>query len=325
MRLTGIAVVNIPPISLFEVDSLSDVVVVAGRNGVGKTRLLSNLIAFFTNPTQNNAIRLRLEATSAAEKQSWGTTTLDTSQAADAKKLRSTLQQNRRRAEWRSSVIQFESDRSIVRINPYQFSWDYSDPWEETWNWQGTLTGFRDRFQDTMQSIFRKVHSHREKIAKRAEDMWRDGEKSMPLDWPDPLQTFKSAFALLLSPKELIDPDLREQVLKYREGDQVFSIEQLSSGEREVVNIVFDFLLRNPEDCIVFFDEPELHLHPELSYRLLRTLRSVGEGTSSSLPLILPISLPPHSTNPLSSLPRGRLLLPTRPYQWWTPMTPMKR
>jgi AAA domain, putative AbiEii toxin, Type IV TA system len=51
----------------------------------------------------------------------------------------------------------------------------------------------------------------------------------------------------------------------------------LSSGEREVVNIAFDFQLRQPRDCIVFFDEPELHLHPELSYKLLRTLRSIGE------------------------------------------------
>jgi hypothetical protein len=50
----------------------------------------------------------------------------------------------------------------------------------------------------------------------------------------------------------------------------------LSSGEREVVNIVFDFLLRAPSDCVVIFDEPELHLHPELSYRLLQTLRRTG-------------------------------------------------
>lgn len=43
-----------------------------------------------------------------------------------------------------------------------------------------------------------------------------------------------------------------------------------------MVNIVFDFLLRGASDCVVIFDEPELHLHPELSYRLLRTLRRTG-------------------------------------------------
>jgi len=59
---------------------------------------------------------------------------------------------------------------------------------------------------------------------------------------------------------------------------QLFPITSLSSGEREVVNIVFDFLLRSPNDCIVIFDEPELHLHPELSYKLLQSLRIVGKN-----------------------------------------------
>jgi AAA15 family ATPase/GTPase len=56
-----------------------------------------------------------------------------------------------------------------------------------------------------------------------------------------------------------------------------FPIDTLSSGEKEVVNIVFDFILRNASDCIVMFDEPELHLHPELSYKLLQTLSSIGK------------------------------------------------
>src|SRR5262249_25418709 len=37
-----------------------------------------------------------------------------------------------------------------------------------------------------------------------------------------------------------------------------------------------DFLLRAPEDCVIFFDEPELHLHPELSYKLIQTLQQIG-------------------------------------------------
>jgi hypothetical protein len=57
---------------------------------------------------------------------------------------------------------------------------------------------------------------------------------------------------------------------------QTFEMSMLSSGEREVVNIAFDFLLRRPADCIVFFDEPELHLHPELSHRLLQVLQTIG-------------------------------------------------
>ena len=88
----------------------------------------------------------------------------------------------------------------------------------------------------------------------------------------------QQAFSQLLSPKTLLQPDSRKQQLKYSSDSQELNIDTLSSGEREVVNIVFDFLLRNPSDCIVIFDEPELHLHPELSYKLLQTLRTVGEN-----------------------------------------------
>ena len=96
------------------------------------------------------------------------------------------------------------------------------------------------------------------------------------MDFKDPLEPFKEIFFQLLAPKILLDADLRNQRLTYSYEGQTFGVESLSSGEREVLNISFDFMMRSPSHCIVFFDEPELHLHPELSYRLLTTLRSIG-------------------------------------------------
>jgi hypothetical protein len=81
-----------------------------------------------------------------------------------------------------------------------------------------------------------------------------------------------------LAPKVFLDPDPKNQQLSYSIDGTTFPISSLSSGEREVVNIVFDFLLRSPSDCIVVFDEPEIHLHPELSYKLLQTLRILGKN-----------------------------------------------
>jgi hypothetical protein len=71
---------------------------------------------------------------------------------------------------------------------------------------------------------------------------------------------------------------VKTQQITYDLGGQQLEIGTLSSGEREVVNVAFDFLLRNPSDCITFFDEPELHLHPGLSYKLLQTLSSIGRN-----------------------------------------------
>ena len=98
----------------------------------------------------------------------------------------------------------------------------------------------------------------------------------MPLDFSDPLKAFKDAFTLLVAPKRLLDPDPKQQQLFYEYEGSPYPLSALSSGEREVVNIVFDFILRTASDCIIFFDEPELHLHPELSYKLLQALRATG-------------------------------------------------
>ena len=100
----------------------------------------------------------------------------------------------------------------------------------------------------------------------------------MRLAFSDPMIPFNEAFSKLLGPKTLIKPTIGNQQLMYMDGEQQLNIESLSSGEQEVLRIAFDFILRNPSHCIVFFDEPELHLHPELLYRLIMTLRSVGES-----------------------------------------------
>ena len=170
----------------------------------------------------------------------------------------------------------FESDRSIQKIDPFAFTWDVKDPWLEDIGWSNTFGGLKARFQDTIHSLFRKVQSHEREIARRAIEMQRSGTTSMPLDFADPLKAFKDAFALLLAPKQLLDPDVRSQQLAYEYEGKSHPLKSLSSGESEVVNIVFDFILRSPSDCIVFFDEPELHLHPELSYKLLQALRASG-------------------------------------------------
>jgi predicted ATPase len=276
MRLSSISATNVPPVKLFEVGGLADTVVLAGRNGVGKTRLVQAIIQALRNPRAGAPVRFVVEATCPAERQAWKKDALSSDAPDDMRLLTLTLQGKRRRAKWRSSLLQFESDRSIQRVKPYAFSWNVGDPWEEDISWDQTFGLLRDRFQDTLHSIFRTVQARRNKIAQTAEDLMKRGVRTMDLDFSDPLAPFKEAFTQLLAPKQLIDPDPTSQALQYSYEGATHAIDSLSSGEREVVNIVFDFLLRGPSDCIVFFDEPELHLHPELSYKLLQALQRVA-------------------------------------------------
>jgi hypothetical protein len=208
----------------------------------------------------------------------WGKHTLDTSIADDAAKLRAVLQKPQRRSKYKSTVLNFDSDRTIVQINPLNFAWDWADPYEEDVGWDQSYRYLRDRFQDVQDSLFKLVETQRRKIAERAVQLMREGKASMPLDFPDPLERYKNAFSQLLGPKRLVELDVRNQQIIYEHDGERLLLGTLSSGEREVTNIVFDFILRNPSDCIVLFDEPELHLHPELSYKLLQTLSSIGKN-----------------------------------------------
>ncbi len=278
MRVVSIQAQEVLPVHRFDCDRLDDVVVIAGPNGVGKSRLIDALLQKFQNPAGTPLVQLRLEATNADEQTKWGKKVIDTSVPADAQLLAHTLQRNRSRRSWNSSVIHFESDRSIQQVQAYPFTWDINDPWLENVNWNQTFGGLKARFQDTLHSLFRKVQSHEKEIARRAIAMQKEGSTTMPLDFGDPLQSFKDAFELLVAPKRLLDPDPRQQRLAYEYEGQQHPLSSLSSGEREVVNIVFDFILRTSSDCVIFFDEPELHLHPELSYKLLQALQSSGKN-----------------------------------------------
>lgn len=176
---------------------------------------------------------------------------------------------NRSRQNWKSSLVNFESDRSIQTLKPLTFTWDMADPTEEEIPWDHTFGFMRDRYQDTVHSLYRMLESQKQRIANQAINLRRQGYEQMNLQFPDLMEPFKQVFSSLLAPKELVDPSARQQRLEYRDDGEVREFSSLSSGEREVVNIAFDFLLRRPQDCIVLFDEPELHLHPEPSYKLI--------------------------------------------------------
>jgi predicted ATPase len=277
MKLKSYAIHESPPIKHFEVTDLADVVVLAGPNGVGKTSLLTSLLSLFQSLGGMLNPCAVIEATCPEELAAWGKKTLNTSILEEAQVLATFLQRNQKRGQLRGGLINFDSARQLEQIQPYQFSWHFGDPFSEDVSWVHSFQPTKGRFQDTIHSMYRKLRSQKEDIAQKALSLRASGQASMSLDFRDPLEKFYEAFTKLLPGRYLEPLDEQSQTIRYRVGNAVLPLTSLSSGEKEVVTIVFDFLLRDPHDCIIVFDEPELHLHPELSYRLLRTLRDVGE------------------------------------------------
>ena len=276
MRLESIQIRNVPPVARFEATHLADLVVIAGPNGAGKTRLIQRILQHLRGDGPTLEAASVVSATSVEERQNWGKDTLELGVIDDLQIYRSTLQANRRRVNLKSSVLQFESDRTIQNLQPLVFTWDMPDPSEEEIGWDFSFHGWRNRWQDTVNSMYRLIEHQKQSIATRAVQLRRDGATEMKLNFTDPMEPFKQVFHQLLAPKSFVEPSARRQALEFIVDGQTFEMSMLSSGEREVVNIAFDFLLRRPTDCIVFFDEPELHLHPELSHRLLQVLQTIG-------------------------------------------------
>ena len=188
--------------------------------------------------------RVKFVATCDEERQAWGKNLLDLAQSPDLRLYRATLQANRRRRNLRSSVLQFESDRTIQNLQPLQFTWDMPDPSEEDLGWDFSFGGWRNRWQDTVNSLYRLIEHQKQSIANRAVQLQREGAREMKLNFSDPMDPFKDIFAQLLAPKAFIEPSARRQALEYTLDGQTFEMSTLSSGEREVVNIAFDFLVK---------------------------------------------------------------------------------
>jgi hypothetical protein len=55
-------------------------------------------------------------------------------------------------------------------------------------------------------------------------------------------------------------------------------LDDLSSGEKEVLNTFIRFHELNPRGAIILFDEADAHLHPDLQRRYLQVLRDIGRG-----------------------------------------------
>ena len=295
MRLTGFGIREASPIKLVETSDLSSVVVLAGPNGVGKTRINESLLQFGRDPRADPNRWMQVEATDEVEIQQWSKRILDTRNASDAALLSKTLRRSQRRNRYRSSFLNFDSDRAVRNVQTYGFSWDVRNPFDEEIGWEMGFTPLHDRYNDVRHSLFRLVESQRRAVSDKAFELRVSGASTMALDFPDILAPFKEAFWQLLAPKKLVEVSARHQQIFYEYEGKKLPVESLSSGEREVVNIVFDFILRNPEHSVILFDEPELHLHPELSYKLLQALAHIGRNNqfifSSHSPDIISASL----------------------------------
>ena len=98
-------------------------------------------------------------------------------------------------------------------------------------------------------------------------------------DVPDSLKSVKEVFNSLLAPKKFIEVDFSESPIKFvietPQGE--VDIDDLSSGEKEILFGYTELLKLNPRNSIILFDEPDLHLNQEVERKIVPLLTSIGE------------------------------------------------
>lgn len=280
MKITSLEIVDFPPIKKLKIENLGDIVIIAGANGSGKTRLKNAIVQTLQGGSQ---IAMTIGATRKEEIESFSGEFISTLQGQSNEILTQYIQ-NRRfggRARYVGSLVQIDSRREIQTLNYTQVNWLGSDPddTETPFNWG--YMNFIDRWQDFMNYIHQKS-AVRDKIL--AKELKADPSKGREIvrDNPDPLDKYKTIFSQLLPDKELQDikPESpREFEIKDSTGN-ILPFSSLSSGEQEVVKVVFDITRKNIKHSVIIVDEPELHLHPTLTFKLIETLKTIGDRTN---------------------------------------------
>ncbi|MFH0864448.1 MAG: AAA family ATPase [Candidatus Gottesmanbacteria bacterium] len=277
MKITSIQAQDVGPIKRFEISNLGELVIIAGANGAGKTSLKNAIIQTFQSPG-NPQVSFGLTATRDEKEEILlgSGTGIQVQKGSRSAELEQYMQTRVARGKYVGAPIHFDDSRVFKQFNIPALSFSQVDPDVEETDIRAYLPPFESRFESTMQKLYQKA-AHRFSLI--ASKVVNENGTAHPKDFPDPLQPFIDLFSELIPDKKLktIDPQ-NLRVLEYEdENGNVRSIHTLSSGEREVIGIGFDLLLTSPKHCVILIDEPELHLHPQLAFRLIQALISIGE------------------------------------------------
>lgn len=277
MKIKSLEIKDHHPIKLLKIDNLGNTVIIAGANGSGKTRLKQAIIQTFQG---SPVMDLEINATRSAEED----TRYFNGKSISVKKgiVNQTLQNyiNSRIAggTYVGSIVQIDSNRNIQTIRYSTPNYFGGDPDDQQQPLNFYLSAFSNRWQEFMTNIFQKVAARKKNLADEVEkDPSKTGHQ-IAEQYPDPMIKYKNIFSDLLPGKELqdIDPGQPGEFKYKNSAGQVLPFSTLSSGEQEVVKVLFDFARKEIRDSIVIVDEPELHLHPTLTFKLIEALKSIG-------------------------------------------------
>ena len=283
MKITSLEIKDYPPIKNLKMEKLGDIVIIAGANGSGKTRLKDAIVQTLQG---SPVLSMSIHATRPEEegKKYFGARVLEVSQGTNNQILSNYI--NSRRyglGKYVGSLVQIDSQRNIETIKYNQISYQVTDPDDQETDLNWGYQKFTDRWIGFMNYIHQKVAAHKNKLADEVQTNPTMVAEDILKKFPHPLEKYKTIFSQLLPGKELQDinpASPREFQYIDTTNSQILSFTSLSSGEQEVVKVIFDVARKDIKHSIIIVDEPELHLHPTLTFKLVETLKAIGDHTN---------------------------------------------
>jgi predicted ATPase len=111
----------------------------------------------------------------------------------------------------------------------------------------------------------------------------RLGNRSLSPGTSDLYDELNRAFETIFHPRRLVRVEPKpilgseEYWFMLDDGHRDYELDEISSGERAVFPILFDFVKWNVNRSVILIDEIELHLHPPLQQFLLESLPKLGK------------------------------------------------
>ena len=282
MRIKSIKLSDYKPIKNIEIENLGDVVIIAGANGAGKTRLKHAIVQTIQSTPIMDLI---IEATrkEEAEEKYFNSDTIELIKGNPNPQFAKYINSRKYgQGQYVGSLVQIDSKRNLETIKYNQISYLVTDPDDADTPWNWGYSPFIDRWRDFMNYIHQKVAAHRYKLAEELQENPTKTGSDILKKFPLPLEKYKEVFADILPGKELQNINPAEpNEFQYKDvSGQILPFSTLSSGEQEVVKILFDVARKEIRHSIFIIDEPELHLHPTLTFKLIEALKSIGEHTN---------------------------------------------
>jgi len=282
MKIQYLEIKDFQPIKYLKLDNLGNTIIIAGANGAGKTRLKQAIVQTLQGSLVMN---MTIAATRAEEEDSkyFGGKTLVIQKDVNNPVLSNYINSRKYGAgRYVGSLVQIDSDRSIRAINYSPVNWFGADPDDSETPANFYFSAFFNRWNVFMNYIHQKAASRDKKIADAVKGNPSKAGNQILKEYPDPLEKYQLIFRNLLPGKELqnINPASPSEFTYIGSSGEPLPFSSLSSGEQEVVKVVFDFISKEIRHSVIIVDEPELHLHPTLTFKLIETLKQVGDLTN---------------------------------------------